>query len=90
MLRWIILTLTWFLAAGLKWGNEAIEAKSPYFHGAAWTLPALQTIVVLITSKIEGDVLSGVSTKYGLVIAFLIEWFRLIVSVLIESFISTC
>ena len=58
--RWVVLTVTWFLAAGLKWGNEAIEQKSPYFHGVAWSIPAALTIAVLITSKIEGDVLSGV------------------------------
>lgn len=57
---WIVLSFTWFLAAGLKWGHEAIEEKSSYFHGVAWAVPAIQTIVVLITSKIEGDVLSGV------------------------------
>ena len=56
-----MLSFTWFLAAGLKWGHEAIEEKSSYFHGVAWTVPAIQTIIVLITSKIEGDVLSGVS-----------------------------
>ena len=61
MLRWIVLSFTWFLAAGLKWGHEAIEKKSSYFHGVAWSLPAIQTIIVLITSKIEGDILSGVS-----------------------------
>jgi len=57
---WIVLSFTWFLAAGLKWGHEAIEKKSSYFHGVAWSLPAIQTIIVLITSKIEGDILSGV------------------------------
>ena len=56
-----MLTVTWFLAAGLKWGNEAIEQKSPYFHGVAWAVPAVQTLVVLLRFRIEGDVLSGVS-----------------------------
>ena len=64
----MILTVTWFLAAGLKWGNEAIEQKSPYFHGVAWSVPAAQTVAVLISSKIEGDVLSGVSTTIGLIL----------------------
>ena len=57
------MTVTWFLAAGLKWGNEAIEQKSPYFHGVAWAIPAAQTVAVLISSKIEGDVFSGVSKR---------------------------
>ena len=33
---WVVLTFTWFLAAGLKWGNEAIAGYSQYFHLAAW------------------------------------------------------
>lgn len=57
---WVVLTLTWFLAAGLKWGHEAIEANSHYFHLAAWTVPAAKTITVLAMGKIEGDVLTGI------------------------------
>ncbi|CAG9768939.1 unnamed protein product [Ceutorhynchus assimilis] len=57
---WVVLTLTWFLAAGLKWGHEAIEANSQYFHLAAWAIPAIKTIIILTFGKVEGDVLSGV------------------------------
>ncbi|XP_050526822.1 frizzled-7-A-like [Daktulosphaira vitifoliae] len=57
---WVVLTLTWYLAAGLKWGHEAIEANSHYFHLAAWTVPAAKTITVLAMGKIEGDVLTGI------------------------------
>lgn len=57
---WVILTLTWFLAAGLKWGHEAIEASSPYFHVAAWAIPAAITIGILAMNKVDGDALSGV------------------------------
>nr|CRI73784.1 Frizzled-1 [Euperipatoides kanangrensis] len=57
---WVILTLTWFLAAGLKWGHEAIESNSQYFHLAAWAVPAIKTIAILAMGKVEGDVLSGV------------------------------
>ncbi|XP_060517028.1 frizzled-2 [Cylas formicarius] len=57
---WVILTLTWFLAAGLKWGHEAIEANSQYFHLAAWAIPGVKTITILATAKIDGDILSGV------------------------------
>ncbi|KAM9784888.1 frizzled-2 [Syngnathus typhle] len=57
---WVILSLTWFLAAGMKWGHEAIEAHSQYFHLAAWAVPAVKTISILAIGQIEGDVLSGV------------------------------
>lgn len=57
---WSCLALAWFLAAGLKWGHEAIENKSHLFHLAAWAIPALQTISVLALAKVEGDILSGV------------------------------
>ncbi|KAG8178241.1 hypothetical protein JTE90_005610 [Oedothorax gibbosus] len=57
---WVVLTLTWFLSAGLKWGHEAIENNSQYFHLAAWTVPAIKTIAILALRKVEGDVLSGV------------------------------
>lgn len=51
---WVILTLTWFLAAGLKWGHEAIEANSQYFHLAAWAVPAVKTISILAMGKVDG------------------------------------
>ncbi|CAG0897708.1 unnamed protein product [Cyprideis torosa] len=57
---WVILALTWYLAAGLKWGVEAIEKNSQYYHLAAWATPAVMTIAILAMGKVEGDVLSGV------------------------------
>ena len=57
---WLALTIAWFLSAGLKWSMEAIDAYATYFHGTVWALASLQTIVVLIVKKIEGDILSGV------------------------------
>ncbi|XP_051491293.1 frizzled-9 [Apus apus] len=58
-LWWVVLTLTWFLAAGKKWGHEAIEAHSSYFHMAAWGIPAMKTIVILTMRKVAGDELTG-------------------------------
>ncbi|XP_061842071.1 frizzled-10 [Nerophis lumbriciformis] len=59
-LWWVVLTLTWFLAAGKKWGHEAIEANSSYFHLAAWAVPAVKTIMILVMRKVAGDELTGV------------------------------
>ncbi|XP_014674204.1 PREDICTED: frizzled-9-like [Priapulus caudatus] len=52
---WVILTLTWFLAACRKWGHEAIEAMSSYFHLAAWGIPAVKTMVILIMRRVDAD-----------------------------------
>ncbi len=56
---WVILSLTWFLSAALKWGNEAVEKYSSIFHAIAWTIPTIQTIVALVTRKVDADELSG-------------------------------
>lgn len=56
---WVILALTWFLAAGMKWGYDAISSYSNLFHVIAWTLPTIKTIFILITRKIDGDELTG-------------------------------
>uniref|UniRef100_A0A0N4ZSZ3 Frizzled-4 n=1 Tax=Parastrongyloides trichosuri TaxID=131310 RepID=A0A0N4ZSZ3_PARTI len=56
---WIILSLTWVLASGSKWSNEAIAAYAPFYHLFAWFLPAVQTFLVIILNAIEGDPISG-------------------------------
>ncbi|XP_072296654.1 frizzled-8-like [Eucyclogobius newberryi] len=56
---WVILSLTWFLAAALKWGNEAIAAHAQYFHLAAWLVPSVQSILVLALSAVDGDSVAG-------------------------------
>ncbi|XP_069477568.1 frizzled-6 isoform X2 [Ambystoma mexicanum] len=57
---WVILTITWFLAAGQKWSCEAIEKKSMWFHAVAWGIPGLLTVMLLAMNKVEGDNISGV------------------------------
>lgn len=57
---WVVLSFTWFLAAGLKWGNEAIASYSQYFHFAALGLPALQSFGVILSKSIDGDPISGI------------------------------
>ncbi|XP_062302489.1 frizzled-5-like [Osmerus eperlanus] len=57
---WVVLSLTWFLAAGLKWGSEAIAGYSQYFHLAAWLIPSVKTIAVLSLSSVDGDPVAGI------------------------------
>ncbi|CAH8454315.1 unnamed protein product [Heterobilharzia americana] len=59
---WVILTLTWFLAAGLKWGTEAIAKYSQIYHFFAWFFPGAQAIFVLILSAVDGDPVGGLCT----------------------------
>ncbi|KAG5886405.1 hypothetical protein JTB14_030764 [Gonioctena quinquepunctata] len=63
---WVVLTLTWFLAAGLKWGHEAIEANSQYFHLAAWAIPAIKTISILAMGKVDGKFHDFLSESWNL------------------------
>ncbi|XP_072545456.1 frizzled-3b isoform X2 [Salminus brasiliensis] len=73
---WVILTITWFLAAVPKWGSEAIEKKALLFHASAWGIPGLLTVVLLAMNKIEGDNISGVCFV-GLYDVHTLRWFVL-------------
>ena len=59
-LWWVILTLTWFLAAALKWGEEAVEKLWLLYHILAWGIPAVQVILVLALQLVDGDQLAGI------------------------------
>ncbi|OAF70082.1 Frizzled-1 [Intoshia linei] len=93
---WVILSLTWFLSAYLKWGHEAIEAHSRYFHLVAWAIPAIQTIAILAMGKVEGDVLSGtcftgihdMGAKNAFVLIPLVIYLAIGTSFLVAGFIS--
>lgn len=56
---WVILSFTWFLAAGLKWGNESIAKHSQYFHLAAWLIPTIQSVAVVLMQAVDGDPVAG-------------------------------
>ncbi|KAM9817523.1 LOW QUALITY PROTEIN: frizzled-3-like [Neosynchiropus ocellatus] len=75
-LWWVILTITWFLAAVPKWGSEAIEKKALLFHATAWGLPGALTVALLALNKVEGDGISGVCFV-GLYDLQALRWFVL-------------
>ena len=95
-LWWVILSFTWFLAAGLKWGQEAIASYSQYFHLAAWLIPSIKSIAVLAMSSVDGDPVAGIcyvgnqnlSNLRGFVIAPLIVYLILGFSFLLAGFVS--
>lgn len=76
MVWWVILTITWFLAAGPKWSCEAIEKKAVWFHTVAWGLPGSFTVILLALDKVEGDGISGVCFV-GLYDLLSLRWFVL-------------
>ncbi|KHN80914.1 Frizzled-10 [Toxocara canis] len=49
-----------YLSAARKWVPEGIDAWSSYLHLVAWALPALLTIAVLTTHKLDASELTGV------------------------------
>lgn len=57
---WVVLTFTWFLAAALKWGEEAVEKLWLLYHIIAWSVPAIQVILVLALRLVDGDQLAGI------------------------------
>lgn len=93
---WVVLSLTWFLSAGMKWGHEAIEANSQYFHLAAWAVPAVKTITILATGQVDGDLLTGVcyvgiysvDALRGFVLAPLFVYLFIGTSFLLAGFVS--
>jgi hypothetical protein len=93
---WVVLTLTWFLAAGLKWGHEAIENIASYFHLAAWAIPGVKLIAILWLQKVDADILSGtcytgirnMSVMKGFVLAPLFLYLVLGTCFLLAGFVS--
>lgn len=93
---WVVLSFAWFLAAGLKWGNEAIAGHAQYYHLAAWLIPAAKTVAVLLAGAVDGDPVAGVCyvgnsspenlKKY--VLAPLIVYFALGATFLLAGFVS--
>ncbi|KAL8592348.1 Frizzled-5 [Nucella lapillus] len=95
-LWWVILSFTWFLAAGLKWGQEAIASYSQYFHLAAWLIPSVKSIAVLAMSSVDGDPIAGIcfvgnqslENLRGFVLAPLFVYLIIGMSFLLAGFVS--
>ncbi|XP_039755903.1 frizzled-2 [Pararge aegeria] len=93
---WVVLSFAWFLAAGLKWGNEAIAGHAQYYHLAAWLVPGAQTVAVLLAGAVDGDPVAGVcyvgntSPEHlkTFVLAPLVVYFALGATFLLAGFVS--
>ncbi|KAI6190100.1 Frizzled/Smoothened family membrane region containing protein [Aphelenchoides bicaudatus] len=57
---WMVLCLSWVLAAVPHWSSEWIAKKSFYFHLFSWLLPAVQTVLAYLFGAIDGDPITGV------------------------------
>uniref|UniRef100_A0AC34RT26 Uncharacterized protein n=1 Tax=Panagrolaimus sp. JU765 TaxID=591449 RepID=A0AC34RT26_9BILA len=57
---WIILSLSWVLAAVPNWSTEWISRYSTYFHLFSWLLPGIKTCLIISFKAIDGDQLSGI------------------------------
>lgn len=95
-LWWVILTFTWFLAAGMKWSHEAIEMYSSYYHLVAWAVPAIKTILIFLMRQVDGDELTGLcyvgnqnaDALTGFVLAPLFTYLVIGTSFLLAGFVS--
>lgn len=59
MFWWLMMTISWYMIAKLKWAPEAVSSVARYFHLVSWTIPALLTIYLSVLGNIEGDSLTG-------------------------------
>ncbi|XP_029109152.1 frizzled-8-like [Scleropages formosus] len=93
---WVVLSLSWFLSAGMKWGSEAIARYSQYFHVAAWLVPSAKCVAVLALSCVDGDPVAGicyvgnqnVNALRGFVLAPLVIYLCLGSAFLLSGFVS--
>lgn len=59
VLWWLMMTVSWYMIAKLKWGPESVSSIARYFHFTSWTVSALLTLYLSVLGDIEGDSLSG-------------------------------
>jgi len=59
VLWWLMMTISWYMIAKLKWGPESVSGVARLFHFISWVVPALLTTWLSVLGDIEGDPLSG-------------------------------
>ena len=101
-LWWLVLTVGWFLAAGLKWSSEGIGRLSPLFHIISWIVPLGMTVALTAGQVILADELTGVCfvvrdsnerSFYGLLIGVILPLIAFIVTglvFLVIGLVSVC
>ena len=94
---WVLLALLWYLAYGMLWTREEMERHAWIFHVVAWTLPAVQTVAVLVSRSVVVDQLTGTCDVGGssprrllLVIAPLAVFLITVIAFLAAGFVSLC
>jgi len=93
---WVLLTLQWFLVVGMYRTREAMERHSEFLHVVAWTLPAIQSIAMLMDRSVDADELTGVCQIRGarnhllFVIAPLASFLVVGAAFLAAGFITVC
>lgn len=101
-LWWLVLTVGWFLAAGLKWSSEGIGKLSPLFHIVCWVIPLAMTIALMAGQVVFADELVSVcfivrdaepKSFYGLLIGVILPLIIFIVVgsiFLVIGLVSVC
>lgn len=95
---WVLLSMNWFLSAGLNWSPDAISNYSQYFHFIAWLIPTVQTMAILAMAAIDGDPVSGlcyvgnhdINTLTIFVIAPLVVYCMLSLTFFVAGIVAIC
>ncbi|KAI6239455.1 hypothetical protein M3Y99_00580500 [Aphelenchoides fujianensis] len=62
-LWWLVLCFAWFLVTTLKWGEAPVgQVFGSYFTVLAWGLPAVGSVLILVTDVVNGDLFTGMCT----------------------------
>ncbi|KAI1286981.1 Frizzled-4 [Halotydeus destructor] len=59
LIWWVVLTITWFQGTGLGLSSEVIQRRCSIYYAAAWGLPGLKVLAILVLRAVDGDELTG-------------------------------